>query len=136
MATLQLSDGDELLFRQVHPSFMEDGQPSSQPFRPSSQDDGRMSVDRSTLTTAADAYARYTAAGLASEGVFGLTVGEFEAEEVTCWSDPLRGRSGRAPNPAHALADYTKHTPRQQKNLAKRLKRKAIQRGRLFPQDL
>jgi len=35
-----LDDGDELLFRQVHPSFIRDGRPSGQAFRPTKKDDG------------------------------------------------------------------------------------------------
>jgi hypothetical protein len=36
-----LADDDELLFRQVHPSFVRNGRPSSQAFRPMPKGEGK-----------------------------------------------------------------------------------------------
>jgi len=122
----KLVDEDEVLYRQVHPNFFDGEQPSSQAFAPTPKDNGKLSVDRSSLTTAGKAYELYTK-NYKSIGVWGLTVGEFGAEELDCFSDKLEDNS------AHAVADYSPYSLNQQKNKAKRLKRRAIQRGLLHP---
>ncbi|MFM0454150.1 hypothetical protein PQR21_27530 [Paraburkholderia nemoris] len=123
----------EVLFRQIHPNFIDDGEPSSDRFRPSEKDANMLSVDRSAVITADISHALYTSNGLASAAVFGLTVGEFAQETVTCVEDPIDATDTTAANPAHALADYSAHTLKQQKLIAKKLKRAAIARGRLHP---
>lgn len=130
-----LTDGDELLFRQIHPDFIQDGEPSSDRFRPSQRDENKLSVDRSELTTASDSYALYTRNGLASAAVFGLTVHEFGSEAITCAPDPVPASENMAANEAHALADYSTHTISKQKIIAKKLKRLAVARGCLHPID-
>ena len=128
-----LVDVAEILFRQIHPTFVEDdGEPSSQPFMPSKKDNNMLSVDRSSLTDAAGSHALYVANGQASAAVYGLTVSEFGEENLPCTSDPLAKTDKLTANPAHALADYTAHSPNQQKNIAKRLKIVARARGLLF----
>lgn len=72
-----LTDENEVLLRQIHPTFIQGGQPSSQPFAPTPKDANRLSVDRSSLTTAADSHALFTGNGHASEAVYGVSVGEF-----------------------------------------------------------
>lgn len=47
---------EELLFRQVHPSFVRDGRPSRQAFGPTRKDNGELSVSRESLTTPEAAY--------------------------------------------------------------------------------
>ena len=130
---IELSDDDEVLFRQVHPGFMQGDTPSSQSFMPTSKDDNKLSVDRSSLTTAKDSYQLFTGNGFESRAVYGVTVGEFREQDIPCIGDPLDSSNGQAANPAHALADYRAHTPSRQKIKAKRLKQKALVRGRLFP---
>ncbi|WP_125255468.1 hypothetical protein [Brevundimonas fluminis] len=129
----KLDDDNELLFRQVHPNFVVDGQLSSQPFQPSVKDDNKLSVDRSSLTTAADSHSLYTSNGFESVAVYAVNVAEFGAEALPCVSDPLPAAGDLAANPAHALADYSAHKPSKQKTIAKRLKQKAINRGRQHP---
>ena len=131
--TIELSDDEEVLFRQVHPRFMQDNAPSSQSFMPTPKDNNKLSVDRSALTTAKDSHGLYTGNGLESAAVYGLTVGEFRGQDIPCIEDPLDASDGKAANPAHALADYEAHTPRRQKTKAKRLKQMALARGRLYP---
>ena len=125
-----LSDMGELLFRQIHPDFIEDdGLPSSQPFRPTRKDENKLSVDRSSLTTAERSYLSYTAKKYSSKAVYGLTVGEFDEEKIVCEEDPSED------NRAHAFADYSDWPTGQQKKKAKRLRTKAIYRGKLYPLD-
>jgi hypothetical protein len=128
----KLEDKAETLLRQVHPNFIEEGVPSSQTFQPSPKDKDRLSVDRQSLVTPADSYAAFLSTGFKSAAVYGITVVEFEAENISCHADPI-APVGKAPgNSAHALADYSGHSKSQQKVVAKRLKRKALARGCLF----
>lgn len=127
----KLTDQTEILFRQIHPTFIENGEPSSQPFKPTEKDRNLLSVDRSSMVSAERSHVGYTAAGMSSSAVYGLTVGEFGTEKIVCNSDPVD--DGDLKNAAHSVADYSAHTASQQKNVAKRLKRKAIERGCLHP---
>lgn len=129
----QLTDDAEVLFRQVHPSFIQGSEPSSQPFLPTPKDDDKLSVDRASLTTPPEAHALFTSNGRRSAAVYGLSAGEFGAERLPCFFDPLEATVEDPANPAHAYADYSAHGTAQQKNKAKRLKQKALARGRLHP---
>jgi hypothetical protein len=129
--TETLIDNSELLFRQVHPSFIQDGQISSQPFCPTPKDDNKLSVDRGSKTTPQVSHSLFTANGGQSAAVYGLSVDEFLQERLPCHPDPIEAFEGKKANPAHAVADYSAHGPNQQKNKAKRLKHKAVARGPL-----
>lgn len=132
MTDTTLGDQDEVLFRQIHPTFYDNSHPASPQFAPTPKDEGKLSVDRSSLTTAAAAHALFTGNGFQSAAVYGLTVGEFSKEILPCHSDPLPAESGRAANPAHAYADFTTFKVSQQKNIAKRLRNVAVKRGCLY----
>jgi hypothetical protein len=124
-----LKNHDEVLLRQVNPLHMEDGEPSSQAFWPHRDiDEGQLSVDRSTLTTAANAHALFTTAkpngfGGASEGTWGLTVGECTTEGLSSREDPVAATAATPANPAHAVVDFAAHTkskrPRTRRNSAR-----------------
>lgn len=125
----KLNVPEEVLFRQIHPNSLQQGEPGSDRFRPSEMDANQLSTDRSTLTSAAAAHALYTSTGKKSAAVFGLTVSEFQNESIVCIEDPVKNRPGLPDNPAHALADYSQHELNKQKIIAKRLKRLAVERG-------
>lgn len=125
----KLIDGEEILFRQIHPNSMEKGEPGSDRFRPTPSDKNMLSTDRSSLTMAAASHALYTSTGRRSAAVFGLSVGEFEREDIKCFEDPLKKSEAEPENHAHALADYSSHAEKAQKLVAKRLKRLAVARG-------
>lgn len=127
----KLSDNDEALFRQIHPSWMDGDHPSSQPFVPTPKDDGKVSLDRSAVVTAEQSFVNYTK-DKESVAVYGLTVGEFSVEQIDCFEDPIAAADGVKENLAHSLADYSPHAPSRQKTIAKRLKRIAIERGVLY----
>ena len=135
MTPKHLCNDDEVLFRQIHPIFFENGHLSSSPFVATMKDDGKLSVDRSAITTAKDAFVLYTGNGFKSCGVVGLAIGEFRAEDLLCLSDPIDATDTLAANPAHAYADYAHYTSNQIKNKAKRLKQRAISRGVLYQAD-
>jgi hypothetical protein len=131
----KLSDVDEVMLRQIHPTFIEDGEPSSQPFRPTPKDENKLSVDRGSKTTPAGAYDLFVASGLKSVAVYGVSVAEFGDQGVSCHPDAIEAGDGIVANPAHAFADYSAHADSKQKTVAKRIKLKAIARGRLHPPD-
>lgn len=115
--------------RQIHPNSMEGDEPASDRFRPSASDKNKLSVDRSALTSAANAHARYVASGRKSVAVFGVSVGEFDAQNIPFEEDPVAASVTAPMNLSHALADYSAHLTSQQKVVAKRLKRLALARG-------
>ena len=132
-----LTNAEEVLFRQIHPQFIENGEPASHSFMPQSSDEGLMSVDRGSLTSAADSHALYVSTGRESAAVYGVTVSEFKGEDeqksITCVADPLAATATSPANPAHALADYSPYSKSRWKVIAKRLKLKAVARGKLHP---
>jgi hypothetical protein len=81
------------------------------------------------------AHSAYVAGGLLSSAVYGLSVGEFGTQGVDCRADPIEEKAGQSKNVAHSVADFSPHKTSQQKNIAKRLKLKAISRGRLHPPE-
>ena len=93
-------------------------------------DNDELSVDRSSMTTGGAAFSLYTSGGRRSAAVFGVTVGEFRAEGIPCREDPIPESPTAPANPAHAIADYKQHGSNQQKKIAKRLKQKAVFRGK------
>ena len=128
-----LTNGSEMLFRQIHPNFLVDGDPASNRFVPSENDKGYLSLDRSSLTSAQESHRLYTCSERLSAAVFGLRVDDFKTEGILCRSDPTEANPPHPANPAHALADYTGLESSRLKNVAKRLKRLAIQHGQLHP---
>ncbi|WP_298336390.1 hypothetical protein [uncultured Erythrobacter sp.] len=129
----QIHDSDEVLFRQVHPDFIQNGEPVSHRFYPQSNDDGKLSVDRGGITTAEHSHLLYTSSGKQSQAVFGVSVGEFASETVPVYAAPTEETEDHPANDAHALADYTNHGTSQQRKIGKRLKRQALARGQLHP---
>ena len=119
-----LTDPEEMLFRQVHPTFF-DGEPTSQAFRPNSGDDGKMSVDRGTKTTAREAFVRYRQVH-DSIGTWGLTVGEIGGVELNAVPDCL------PENDAHTFVDFRELSPSQCKSKSKELRRMAVERSCLY----
>lgn len=95
-----ITSTNELLHRQVHPSFVRNGRLSSQAFKPNSQDAGQLSVSRDALATAKMAYERYIARGRPSCGVWSVTVQECGQVGVMAYQDPLPD------DEAHALVDF------------------------------
>lgn len=128
----KLTDGEEVLLRQIHPDLMQDGEPASSSFRPKESDKNMLSVDRGALTTPADAHALYTGNGYSSAAVYGVSVSEFESNGIPCESDPLDEADDIRANPAHALASFAGHGTSKQKTLAKKIKKQAVARGILY----
>lgn len=125
----KIDDPDEVQFRQVNPSWMEEDGPSRQAFIPMRKDDGKLSLDRSASTTAKQAYDDFRSLELNSDGVFGITPCDCEEDPnpIECFESPLES------NPHHSHADFNGLSKSQKKAKSQELRRKAIARGKLHP---
>jgi hypothetical protein len=124
IANVALADSEELLFRQVHPHFFDAGEPTNGAFRPGSNDNGELSVGRSSLTTAQEAFIRHTEKrGLASTGVWAVSVGEVTAVELKAIPDP------EPDDEAHSFVDFRSLSRKQCEGKSKLLRRDAVARG-------
>ena len=132
----RLRERDEVLFRQVHPKQMDGDIPGSGAFKPSTNDEGRMSVDRSSITSPEGSFTLHTESkGLQSQGVWGVSVGEFESKDVVCHADPIAESDHDPANPAHALANFGQQTKSAIRKTALALKEFALTRGRFHPEE-
>lgn len=126
-------EAPEMLFRQIHPDLLQDGVIASSTFLPKTNDEGKLSVDRSSMTTAKASFDLYTGNGLASVAVCGVTVGEFGKEGLRCHPDPIPATATLKANPAHAYADFNGVGTSQRRKMAQRLRTVAARRGILHP---
>ncbi|ADG07527.1 conserved hypothetical protein [Kyrpidia tusciae DSM 2912] len=112
-----------LLYRQVHPSWVQHGRPSSQTFKPTPKDNKRLSVYDGDMITPSRAWEHYTShLGLASVGVVSVTVSECTALELYVISDPI-------PFPEHAIIDFSEYSASAAEKKAKKLAHLANARG-------
>jgi hypothetical protein len=100
---------------------------------PTEDDQCRMSVDQGSLTTPKVAFDLFRANGRQSAAVFGVSVGEFGAEGIDCYPDPLPAIGQMMANPANAYADYNGIGTNQRRKKAQRLRTAALGRGLLHP---
>lgn len=122
-----LVDLVELLHRQVHPSFIRDGRPTSAAFRPTPKDGGELSVSRGSILSPQEAHQAYVASGPASAGVWSVSVGEVEAAGLHAYEDKLPDA------PAHAVIDFKPLASNGMRDrTADLLKRAALARCVLF----
>lgn len=100
----RLIDPDEQLLRQVHPSWIQAGKPTSQAFRPTAKDAGLLSASRGAKTTAAAAFELHTRAkGCHSVGVWSVFVAHCSEVGLHAHEDPLQEP---VPDPAHVVIDF------------------------------
>jgi len=119
---------ETILLRQGHPSFVENGETTSQAFFPFPKDNGKLSVDDGDLTTPEAAYELYTKLQrLESDGTWGISCEEVTSTGLAYGPDPL------PVNPAHALIDFGTRSEKECRKLARKLKAFANARKRLHP---
>lgn len=124
----QLTVSAECMFRQIKPKWVEaDGSVSSQNFAPAGSDEGLLSLDQESKTSAPAAMSMAAAKGVQTCGVMGLTVGEFGAHQLNVFDDPTTDPP--PPNPAHAVADYRSLSRGQREKCGKKLRNIAVARG-------
>ena len=116
---------DTLLYRQIHPSWVQEGRTTSQAFRPTPKDHNRLSVYDGDQITAEAAWNHYTLKW-PSVGVMAVTVAECQKQQLAVISDPLPDFS------EHALIDFTGLTMNQARRTARQLTRAANTRGWQF----
>lgn len=122
----QISNQEELLFRQVNPSHCPEGVPTSPVFNPTMKDDFLLSLDRGAKVTAEDSHRRFTAQGFSSVMVLSVRVMDF-AEIPRPGDEPLpKCPVYEDPNPpsnpqndAHAEADYRGQSKGMRRHRAK-----------------
>lgn len=120
-------DERTLLYRQVHPSFVQQGHITSQVFTPTPKDGNRLSVYDGDLIAAEAAWRHYTAElGQRSVGVTAVTVAE-------CAGEGLPAVADADAFPEHVLIDFSGLTRSQIRNAAKQLQEFAEARGWLYP---
>ncbi len=130
--TSLLTDSHEELLRQVHPSFLRDGRPSSQAFRPTKKDEWMLSVARGSLTTAEAAFRHHSEKlKCASAGTWGITVGECDDQDLKAYSDPIVSPP-EATDLAHAFVDFRGMSNSQVEARGIKLARAAHERGALY----
>lgn len=130
----------EVLLRQVLPECLkEDGEPTSLTFEPWRRvDQGGLSVDRESLTTAERAFVLFTMPppdgfGQQSVEVRGVSVEEACSLDLVVVEDPVAATATSPADPAHALIDFNSLARNRWGKVAKRLKGFALTRGRLYP---
>ena len=116
-------NSDTLLYRMVSPSWMRPGRPTSQTFKPTRKDNGRVSVYDGDQISPQDAYEHYASLGHRAAGVLAVTVAECESLKLTVTPDPLPGF------PEHATIDFTAHSRKSVETAAGELNDLANERG-------
>lgn len=117
---------ETLLFRQVHPAWIQEGRITSQVFRPTPKDEKLLSVYDGDLISAEDSWEHFTGSlHHASVGAMAVTVSECEARDLSARPDP-------EPFPEHAVIDFDGLSANQIQKSAKHLKKSAEARGWQF----
>lgn len=100
-------DEDEMLWRQIHPSWRDGDKIAKLAFQPGSGDDGQLSVSRASKISARDSHAEYVDDfGNRSSGVLAVTVAEVDDAGLRVVDD---SGSVNAPKPCptgHAYVDF------------------------------
>jgi len=116
--------GETLLWRQIHPSFVQDGYPTSQAFRPTPKDQSKLSCYDGDQIEAEASFVHYTVTWqLASAGTMALTVDECSVEGLPSHPDPL------GDCPEHTVVDFTGLSDKECYRKSKKLQAKAHDRG-------
>jgi hypothetical protein len=118
---------DTLLLRQVHPSWVQQGQITSQVFKPTSKDESQLSAYDGDLISAELAWQHYTGTlGFSSVGVVAVSVGECTEQDLPVIPDS-------EPFPEHVSIDFDSLVDSERHRRAKILKARATSRGWLHP---
>ena len=129
----QLQDRHEMYQRQCHPSFYQEGEPTSQIFAAFPRDKGELSGTRDSKVTAEESYREYTQVmGLQSVGVWGISVGEAEDAGSRVVDDSQKPTKQRVPQ-GHVYLDMKHMTRIELKRLRVQLLERAKARGILYP---
>ena len=126
-------NSDEILMRQIHPTFIQDGRITSSVFEPMKKDKGHLSCTAKSKITEEEAYRIYTKIkNLTSCGIARLSVHEINSIGLLAYFSP----SNDGPTPdadkfdkAHSHIDFSQLSKSQAKTEAKKLADKARIKG-------
>jgi len=114
---------NNLLLRQVHPSFIQDGKITSQVFRPTPKDEAKLSVYDNSKITPENSYKHFCSqSGFLSYGVMAVSKKECDSQELPVIED-------NEPFPEHCHINFENLSQNQIEKKAKFLKRFADIRG-------
>jgi len=111
-----------LLLRQIHPSFMRNGEPTSQAFQPTSKDENRLSVDNADKIDARQAHERFAS----------VSVGVRAVSCIECSELSLPVIEDATPYPEHCSIDFTELSNSAYRNKARLLRAHVATRGWLY----
>ena len=104
----------------------QEGRVTSQSFRPTVKDEGKLSVDNGDLIAASGAWERFTREpSNASDGVMAVSIADCELYQVPVLEDGI-------PYPEHCNLDFSKFEKKEIERKAKHLSSLANVRGWLF----
>ena len=119
-----------LLFRQINPSWVQQGRVTSQAFKPTKKDERRLSVYDGAQVSAEESWEHFTELrGYSSIGVLAVSVGECHSVDLAVEPDPERF-------PAHVEVVFDEYSNNEAIAKAKLLKRFAQLRGWQYQADL
>lgn len=119
-------NNDTVLFRQIHPSFVQQGRVTSQAFRPTPKDEHKLSMYDGDQISAERSFRHYTETlYFESAGVLGVSVTDCRELDLPAIPDP-------EPFIEYVLIDYSAFDKKVVEKKAKLLKAKAEKRGWLF----
>lgn len=131
---VELLDVDEQYFRQCHPSFIEDGLPSTMMFRDFPRDQGKLSGSRSSKTTEDQAYYFHTTSlELESAGTWAVSVEEVQGSGSRVVDDSDSAIGPDPCPPGHSYIDMRPLSKGDRKRLRNRLIIETRRRGRFYP---
>lgn len=127
---------ESLFYRQVNPSWLAEGVPSSQAFGPTPKDENKLSVDDASKVSAEGSWRHFTEKlGLRSAGTWAVSLGEVEeaGDLVVATSPKVVAGDPAKDNPAHCDVDFSQVSSKgQKKHKAQHLAMKATARGCLY----
>jgi len=118
-----------VLYRQIHPSWLQGDTITSQAFKPTAKDDGKLSTRLASKMSAEDAYIAHTAdEGLQSVGTYQVTTEEVAGADLRSVTDSdVEGQPD-----GHAYIDCRDLARKHVEKAAKKLRTHAMSHGCQF----
>ena len=118
--------GGTLLLRQINPSWLRNGRPTSQAFKPTRKDGKQLSFYDGDMVTPEESWRHYTEElGYASAGTMGITVDECDGFTVKRKPEDF---------PAHVVIDFSENSGSEVRTAGRLLAKRARDRGWLYVQ--
>ena len=119
-------NSETMLFRQINPSFIQNGRVSSAAFRPTPKDEKQLSVYDGDRITPKESYEHFTEAlHCHSIGVLAITVND-------CANNSLPVLEDSATFWSHALIDFSQKSNSETRKIAEHLRDIALTRGWVY----